>query len=213
MQQNDQLKEARLTVRNFQAARLSDVQVDLLNGVEIARRIEIPGQTEERADQFRYLIGALARNTQVARVFSMHTKPVRAVKFSSVRSVIASGRSVIASASEDGSISLRDSATGRLLRARWQAHAGAIFALAFTPDGDKLASAGDTSVKLWDVMSGKGDPPLSHDSNVFSVAILRIVGQISPRRRFVETHARAALYPYSDPRPNDGSRLGAVQEA
>jgi len=33
MQQNDQLKEARLTVRNFQAARLSDVQVDLLNGV------------------------------------------------------------------------------------------------------------------------------------------------------------------------------------
>src|SRR5262245_50007855 len=26
-------------------------------------------------------------------------------------------------------------------------------------------------------------------------------------------NARAALYPYSDPRPDDGSRLGAVQDA
>src|SRR5262249_30059713 len=41
----------------------------------------------------------------------------------------------------------------------------------------------------------------------------RIVGQISPRRRLVETHARAALYPYSAPRPDDGTRVGAVQEA
>ena len=96
-------------------------------------------------------------------MFSAHTKPVRAVKFSSAGDVIAS-------ASEDGTISIRSNATGRLLRAPWKAHARA-HALAFTPNGDKLASAGDTSVKLWDVVSMKEDPPLSHDSNVFDVAI------------------------------------------
>jgi len=76
---------------------------------------------------------------------------VGAVKFSP------DGR-VIASASVDGWISLRDVGTGRLLQAPWKAHSDAILSLAFDPDGTTLASAGDTPVKLWKLGSASKHP-------------------------------------------------------
>jgi WD40 repeat protein len=56
-------------------------------------------------------------------------------------------------AQSDGSIRLWDIATGRLLRAL--DHVQRIDVLAFSADGQVLASVGDGSVRLWDVATGK----------------------------------------------------------
>ena len=63
---------------------------------------------------------------------------------------------LIASASDDGAIRLWDAATGLLLRTI-PAHDGPALAVAFTPDGETLASTGatDGALKLWAVYPGE----------------------------------------------------------
>jgi WD40 repeat protein len=60
---------------------------------------------------------------------------------------------VVASAGRDGSITLRDAATGNAV-ASLAGHAGGVNSLAFSQHGERLVSAGaDGTVKLWEVAS------------------------------------------------------------
>jgi WD40 repeat protein len=64
------------------------------------------------------------------------------------------GKTLI-SAGGDGSIRLRDAATGKELR-RLEGHKGGVYALTLARDGRTLASGGaDRAVRLWDVTTGK----------------------------------------------------------
>jgi WD40 repeat protein len=50
-------------------------------------------------------------------------------------------------------------------------HSAAVKAVAFSPDGQRLASASvDKTVKLWDVLTGKERTTLRHGECVLSVA-------------------------------------------
>jgi WD40 repeat protein/tRNA A-37 threonylcarbamoyl transferase component Bud32 len=61
----------------------------------------------------------------------------------------------VASAGEDGTVTVRNSQTGDVLR-RLPAHPDVAYAVAFHPDGKHLASAGaDRKVKVWDWPAGK----------------------------------------------------------
>jgi WD40 repeat protein len=79
---------------------------------------------------------------------------------------------LVASAGQDGSIALRDAASGKQLAAL-PAHAGGVNALAFSPRGDWLASAGaDSTVKLWNVASRRLEATFfGHLGSVLSVAV------------------------------------------
>src|SRR5262249_28458731 len=57
---------------------------------------------------------------------------------------------LIASASGDNDVRLWDAKTGALLKVLH--HGGQVFAVAFSPDGSRLAVAsGDSTIRLWDV--------------------------------------------------------------
>jgi WD40 repeat protein len=62
---------------------------------------------------------------------------------------------LLAAGGNDGTISILESATGRLQRS-WKAQdTGIISALAFSPDGSQLASAQPEAIRLWDVSNGQ----------------------------------------------------------
>ena len=75
-----------------------------------------------------------------------------------------------AAASRRGEIQVWN-AGGQTLRGAWRAHADMVWALAFSPDGQRLASGSwDGSVKLWDVNSGSLLWTGRHTSQVNGVA-------------------------------------------
>jgi WD40 repeat protein len=85
----------------------------------------------------------------------------------------------LASASEDGTIRLRDVASGQVF-ARLEGHKDTICGLSYSPDGKTLASVGyDRTVRLWDLATRKQLASLTGHANwVFAVAF-------SPDGRFL----------------------------
>jgi WD40 repeat protein/class 3 adenylate cyclase len=79
-------------------------------------------------------------------------KPIRTFDLGGTFSASPDGSSV-AIAAIDGSIFLIDLQTGKR-REMYGGHSGGAFSVGFSPDGKTLASVGDTSVILWDVVSG-----------------------------------------------------------
>jgi WD40 repeat protein len=77
----------------------------------------------------------------------------------------------LASGSYDKTVKLWDVATGKE-RATLKGHEGAVYAVAFAPDGDTLASGSfDTTVRLWETKTGKGYATLrGHAGYVWSLA-------------------------------------------
>ena len=99
------------------------------------------------------------------KTLSGHTRPVTCVAFSP------SGR-LLASASDDDSIRIRDGLTHKLLRTI-SADSDGVVAIAFSPDEKTLISGGwDGTVKIWSLPKGTLKKTLEgHEENITCVAI------------------------------------------
>jgi hypothetical protein len=90
-----------------------------------------------------------------AKKAEIEAKKAKEAEPGKVRLMIFSPDQKIVAAAQEKSIALLDAATGKEVR-RFLGHSHPITALAFTPDGKRLASGSkDKSVMLWDVASGK----------------------------------------------------------
>ncbi|GAA3039248.1 WD40 repeat domain-containing serine/threonine protein kinase [Streptosporangium longisporum] len=94
-----------------------------------------------------------------------HTGLVRSVAFCSDEKIFATG-------GEDRKVIVWDAETRRPDGAPLTGHPGEIYALAFSPDGDTLAVATGSAVRLWDMRTRKtiGGPLTGHADSVWSLA-------------------------------------------
>jgi WD40 repeat protein/serine/threonine protein kinase len=153
---------------NLYVARMNLVQTDWENA-NVGRILELlepyrqlpAGKADPRGWEWYYQ----DRLCQLAlRTLKGHTGEVWSVAFS------ADGRR-LASASEDQTIKVWDTAGGQELRTL-NGHTRAVMSVAFSPDGRRLASASwDQTIKVWDTASGQELLKLErHTGPVVSVA-------------------------------------------
>jgi WD40 repeat protein len=90
------------------------------------------------------------------RVFASHTLPVSGVAVSPGDKLVASAAGRLqADRPDEGEVLVWEASTGEIVH-RLQGHRGRPAALAFSPEGHRLATAGwDTEIKLWDLASGQ----------------------------------------------------------
>jgi WD40 repeat protein len=146
-----------LAQRAWQAAHVERVR-DLLGGV----RPRSAGQKDLRNFEWHYLQG-LGRTG--LRTWPGHAGGVTTVAFSP------DGRR-LASAGADGTVRVRDLASGVDVYPPLKDHGRLVTCVAFSPDGSLLASAGaDKRVVLWDAATGKWRRVLEgHTGRVYHVA-------------------------------------------
>lgn len=82
----------------------------------------------------------------------------------------------LATAGEDGAVSIWETSTGKQLRRIPDAHRNEIWALAFLPDGKRIVTAGlDKTVAIWDIDSGHliGNRMTGHADEILSLSVSR----------------------------------------
>jgi WD40 repeat protein len=159
-----QSQERLLGAMRLQPLNFVDTHLDLalLLGLE-ALRME-PREAEIQGS----LLSALMANLELDEILPGEpgqSQRIRAVAYSP------NGK-VLASASEDGTILLRDANAGHMRHHLLVGHDRPVFGVAFTPDGKLLASAGeDGTVRLWNVETGHVDGILQQGAPAYGVAI------------------------------------------
>jgi eukaryotic-like serine/threonine-protein kinase len=96
---------------------------------------------------------------QKLREFTGLTEPIQCVAYSPVKRLIATGSGDWKKPEDLGRITLWHAATGEVIYT-FKAHAGLVKSVAFSPDGDRLATVGGEhfergDIKVWDTKSGK----------------------------------------------------------
>lgn len=113
---------------------------------------------------------------------------------------------VFATGSRDGTIVLRDVATGARMGEPIRDHDGWVLAVEFSPDGNRLVTGGaDGTMRLWNVSTHQpADPPLpSHRGTVVDVHFSRDGRRIGSMSILTDFGARARVG--SQLRVTDGS--------
>lgn len=148
---------------SFVAVGLGNGRIHILDAAEGQTRAVLTGPTDGVAalaiapDGRELAAGGFDR---VIRLWSAGVKPSSPDAVfphnSSVRAVaVTPNGSIIATATDDGTIALIDSATGEA-KSNWKAHEGQIEDLSFSGDGVHLASAGiDKTAKVWRIADHK----------------------------------------------------------
>ena len=117
------------------------------------------------AGQIR-LLNLTDKDAKLSDLMEGHTNRLRSLTFDPKGSVLAS-------AGDDTTIRLWDTASQKQQGDPLVGNTDSVFALAFSPDAGHLVSGGgDTTVRLWDVKTHKqvGDPLMGHTEQVISVA-------------------------------------------
>jgi WD40 repeat protein len=110
----------------------------------------------------------VAQGLRIGPAWLAHADTVASVVFSPDESLVAAHRSLLVSASFDGTLrswSWADGAAGATLEHEWLGHTGRVRSAVFSPDGRELVSASDDqSLRRWNPASGTplGEPWLGH---------------------------------------------------
>ena len=96
----------------------------------------------------------LATNSEPLELAEAHCAPINAVAFRGDGAVCATG-------SEDRSICLWDTATGKLLHRLEGAHKGAVTSLTFTPKNQLVSAGKDATIVVWSMKDGEAPERVS----------------------------------------------------
>lgn len=137
----------------------------LLFGVVLVLCLGIGWYSQYQSKRIQSPQNGQQTNTTAPKTLRGHSSDVNSVVF-------APDNQILASASDDKTIKLWNTATGQEIRTL-KGHSNWVWSLAFSPDGKILASCGaDKTIKLWDVATGQELGTLKgHTDGVTSVAI------------------------------------------